>query len=100
MEVADSFAAHLERHEALCAKWGRPEPYDRYRAIVMVGAAKAPEDVIAFRYSSREAAQAFADSNLEHYGIRSLGIAESEDGVIGVTHVPANYVRADWVRRR
>lgn len=50
--------------------------------------------MIAFRYSSREAAEAFAASNLENYGYRSLGIAGSADGVIGVTYVPLRRVGA------
>jgi hypothetical protein len=86
-----AWQAHLERHAALCARWGRPEAVDRAEALRLLGipwTGAVPDDVIAFRYASAEAAKAFAASNLEHNGYRSLGIKVTDDGVIGVTHVP------------
>lgn len=85
-----AWQAHLERHAALCERWGRPEQVDRAEALRLLGITEITslDDVVAFRYASREAAEAFAASNLENKGYRSLGIRETSDGVIGVTHIP------------
>jgi sarcosine oxidase delta subunit len=85
----DDVAAHQLRHAALCARWGRPQRADAAEALRLLGVSDvSPDDVTAFRYASADAAEAFAASNLENYGYRSLGIKVADDGVIGVTHVP------------
>ena len=82
--------AHLKRHAALCARWGKPEQVDRTEALRLLGISHVTnlDDVIAFRYASREAAEAFDASNLANGGYRSLGIKVTDGGVIGVTHMP------------
>lgn len=92
VKETDSFAAHLARHAALCERWGKPGSYGAEAALAAIGRTDVvPGDVLAFTYSSHEAAVAFAASNQENYGIESLGVAETEDGVIGVTYVPVRY---------
>lgn len=90
MQELDSFSAHLERHAALCARWGKPQMMNAAAALSLMGLAPdgaTPDDVVAFRYASVEAAEAFAASNLENYGYRSLGIKVTDAGVIGVTRI-------------
>jgi hypothetical protein len=87
MAGQDDWEAHLQRHTALCARWGRPEPVDMVTAVGVLGAEAANPDAYAFRYTSREAAEAFAASNLEHYGYRSFGPVVTDDGVIGAVIV-------------
>jgi hypothetical protein len=90
--VENGWSAHAERHRALCAKWGKPEAVSVAVAMQALGVTGMPDpdEVIAFRYASRGAAEAFAASNLEHHGYRSLGIAVTDAGVIGAVHVPAD----------
>jgi hypothetical protein len=60
---------------------------DTAAALKLVGAnldGIAPDDAHASLYPSREAAEAFAASNLEHHGHPSLGIAEVDGGWVGV----------------
>jgi hypothetical protein len=86
----DTWATHLERHAALCRRWGRPETVrDTAAALRTLGIADvSPDDAVAFLYSSAEAAQAFAASNLEHYGYRSFGPVVADAGVLGAVYVP------------
>lgn len=75
------------RRAILYARWGKPQAVDSKVALALLGL--PPQgDVAAFRYTSVAAARAFAASNLEHSGYRSLGIAETVIGVIGVIHLP------------
>jgi hypothetical protein len=78
--------AHQRRHAALCERWGKPEHVDAVHALALLGiTSPGPQDVLAFRYRDREAAEAFDASNAEHTpGYVSLGIAETSEGVIGV----------------
>jgi hypothetical protein len=90
MDHEQDWRAHEERHKALCARWGKPEPVDIATALTALDSADCPATAVpydrafAFRYTSREAAEAFATSNLDAYGHQSLGIAVTDGGVIGV----------------
>lgn len=75
--------SHVQRHEAMVAQWGQPEPVSALEALRLLGL-PYQQHVIAYRYASAEAARAFTASNQEHTpGFLSLGIAETEQGVIG-----------------
>jgi hypothetical protein len=78
--------AHLARRARLIAQYGKPETTDTVAALKLVpgGIGVDPHDAMAFLYGSREAAEAFAASNLEHQGFPSLGIIKTERGWIGV----------------
>jgi hypothetical protein len=82
----DERSEHLTRHAALCERYGKPEAVDAVRALELLGlTSRGPQDVIAFRYRDREAAAAFDASNAEHTpGYHSLGIADTDEGVIGI----------------
>jgi len=84
--MSDDWTAHQERHRALCARWGKPETADAGQALRLIGCRGVhPDEVHASRYASREAAEAFAASNLEHLASPSLGIVQDGDSWLGVT---------------
>lgn len=73
------------RREALRTRYGQPDMVDAAEALSVLGDTHiAPADVVAFRYRDQEAADAYAASNLEHYGHPSLGTYVVPDGVVGV----------------
>jgi hypothetical protein len=83
------WAEHLMRYEHLVALYGKPEQVNVHMALSALGITVThADDVIAFRYSSVKAAEAFAASNLAHNGVASLGIKETDKGVIGATWIP------------
>jgi hypothetical protein len=68
-------AEALTRRE-LAERYGS-EHFDEATALRMVGHAEIPVSVVyASVYRSREAAEAYAAANLEHYGHPSLGIIQ------------------------
>ena len=71
----------MHAHE-LRTRWGVPESFPLRHALELLHLEDASEGV-AFRYASLEAAQAFAASNAERHGYRSVQ-AETPEGVIGV----------------
>ena len=81
--------AHQARHRALVARYGKPESADTAAALKLIPAGPGidPRDAQAFLYGSREAAEAFAASNLEHQGLPSLGITKTAAGWIGVVDI-------------
>jgi hypothetical protein len=82
----EGWDSHMTRHRALVARYGKPETTDTAAALKLIagGIGIDPGDAQAFLYGSREAAEAYAASNLEHEGFPSLGIAETGRGWIGV----------------
>jgi len=89
--MTDDFEA---RRLALLAEHGQPRHYAEADACRLLGGAGAGlnvTDVTAWRYSSREAAQAFHQLNHERHGHSSLGIvaAPDGDGFIGVMDIRA-----------
>lgn len=78
--------ADSARREALRAQYGQPVTVDAAEALRVLGEHMhlAPADVVAFRYRDQEGADAYAASNLEHYGHPSLGTYVVPDGVVGV----------------
>jgi hypothetical protein len=83
----DDYEAHQERHRTLVAQYGKPERIDGETALEAIGrpAGISADNVIAYIYRSREAAEAYAVSNLEHSDVASLGIVETDGGWLGVT---------------
>lgn len=74
------------RREALRAKYGQPEHFDRFAALRLIGRRDEvhPDDALAFLYASREAAEAFAATNERYSSIRPLGIMEHDGAWLGV----------------
>ena len=71
----------------MIARWGEPEKIRSTGPLLeRLGATGVdPDDVVAFLYAGRAAAEAWHASNLEHYGHPSLGFLDASDGqVIGV----------------
>ena len=92
--VTEEWAAHAARHEELISKWGKPESVNTAEALQALGLmeeARAgnldPGLLVAYRYSSLEAAKAFDASNVEHWGHKPIGNVVTENGVIGVTQM-------------
>jgi hypothetical protein len=87
--------AHLARHQALVARHGKPETTDRAAALRLLGKRSEihPYDVVAYIYASRESAEGFAASNLEHHGYPSLGITETAQGWLGIIDLRPGSVR-------
>lgn len=84
-ESNESPSAADVRREFLWARYGRPEMVDAANALQTLGISDpTADDVAAFRYRDREAADAYAAANLEHHGLSVLGTYEVDGGVIGV----------------
>jgi hypothetical protein len=66
--------------EELRAKYPSVPSWDTAAALRLVGSTVPINFAYASLYPSREAAEEFAASNLEHHGHPSLGIAELPDG--------------------
>lgn len=77
---------HEERHDALRARYGPIRQADAGMALRLAGLREKvhPLDVIAYLYQSREAAEAYAESNQEHYGHSSLAVIPCDTGVTGI----------------
>lgn len=77
---------HRVRAE-LVGRYGEPARVDNAAALRLLGRRDEvhPRDVSACVYQSREAAQAWADANREHWRHPSLGIVAVDGGVLGVT---------------
>ncbi len=75
-----------ERQERMFRRYGKPEQVSELAAWELLHPDDvSPAEICAFRYRDQEAADAYAASNLEHYGHPSLGTVRLEDGtVIGV----------------
>lgn len=73
----------------LVARYGKPVKIPGIVGLATLGLDDQgipADDVIAFRYSSLQAAEAFAASNKRRHGHPSLGVAEENDGgAVGVT---------------
>jgi hypothetical protein len=66
-------------------RYGKPEQIPVAFALELLGHPDVdPETVIAFRYQTEEAAQAFATSNFRRYGHGSLGPVPTDQGWVGV----------------
>lgn len=78
-----------DRREEMWARYGVPKTVDTSVALHTIGRRQEvhPKDAIAFLYRDQEAADAFAVSNLEHYGHQSLGSYATPDGVVGVIDI-------------
>lgn len=75
-----------ERRAQLAAEHGRARSVDRAAALRLLGLRETvhPNNVVAFTYRDRAAAQAYHASNADHQGVPSLGITTCDGGVIGV----------------
>src|SRR5205807_9953271 len=80
--------SHGERRAMLAARHGLPAPADPGDALRLIGARAQvhPRDVVAFVYRDDAAADAYAASNADHYGLPLLGRAApaAGGGVVGV----------------
>ena len=94
--ISDKQVAHAVRHEELISKWGKPQSVNTVEALQALGLldevrsgslSLGPGFLVAYRYPSMEAAEAFDASNREHLGHRPLGNVVTENGVIGVTQI-------------
>jgi len=70
----------------LVGRYGWPRPTDKAATLRLLGRRHDvhPRDVSACVYASRDAAEAFAAANREHWSHPSLGIAVVDGGVVGV----------------
>jgi hypothetical protein len=91
---SEEWAAHDVRHRELISKWGKPESVNTVEALQALGlldevrsGGMDPGFLVAYRYPSMEAAEAFDASNAENWGHKPLGNVVTENGVIGVTHL-------------
>jgi hypothetical protein len=77
---------HGERRAVLTAAHGLPRRADPGGALRVLGKRDLvhPRDVIAFVYRDQAAAEAWAASNVAHYGHPSLGLTPVDGGVLGV----------------
>ena len=96
-------AAFKARQDRMFARYGYPAQYDTAQALDLLGKTGEiqPDEAIAFLYPSREAAEAFADSNLLNGGLPSLGIMEVAGGWLGAVDIRPDLarVKADHERR-
>jgi hypothetical protein len=73
----------------LRARYGKPEPAGAVGVLALLNRSDVdPAHVLAFRYPSAEACQAFAVASLQHHGHASLGPIETDLGVFGVVLLP------------
>src|ERR1039457_6356705 len=79
------FAAFQARQARMFARYGKPVKTDSAVALDLLGKTGEihPAEAMAYRYQSREAAEAFADSNLLNGGLPSLRLMEVADGWAG-----------------
>ena len=79
------------RREYMWERYGCPETVDAEAALVELGITDVnPREVHAFRYRDQEAAQAYAEANLEHHGHPTLGTYPVKTGeVVGVLDLRA-----------
>lgn len=80
---------HGERQDRLIAAYGKPRPLfpPKYGEVLRMFGIRQfvhPRDVMIFAYRDQAAAEAWAKSNLEHYGHPSLGRMVGGDEIIGV----------------
>lgn len=80
--------------QALLAKYGQPMRVDAGTALNVLGKPEGfyPDEVVAFRYPSREAAEEWHQLNADHHGHESVGIVPAEPNstqVIGVMSIKA-----------
>jgi len=77
---------HTMSRDELWAKYGVPTKVEASSALDELGLLGEvdPDHVVAFTYASREAADAYAAANLEHWGHPTLGTYETAHGVVGV----------------
>lgn len=70
----------------LWATYGQPTRADTAVALRTIGKGQEvhPKDAVAYLYRDQEAADAFAASNLETYGLSTLGSYATHLGVIAV----------------
>jgi len=89
-DVADilSIEDNPARQQALFARFGRPEIYrDTAAALRLIGKRDHvhPDDAFACIYQTREAAEAFGESNLRHGDVIPLGVVEHDGAWLGVS---------------
>lgn len=74
------------RREWMWARYGQPKATDAATALEALGITDVmPEQVTAFLYRDREAAEAYAAANIEYHGLSVLGSYELATGdVVGV----------------
>ena len=97
------FAAFQARQSRMFARYGKPVKTDSAVALDLLGKTSEihPAEAMAYRYPSREAAEAFADSNLLNGDLPSLGIMEVAGGWLGAVDIRSDLarVKADHERR-
>lgn len=78
-----------ERREHMWATYGQPEPIDAAAALAALGITDVdPKGVIAFRYRTRDAADAYAAVNIDDYGYMTLGTYSlGHAGIVGVIDI-------------
>ena len=75
-----------DRKDAMFERYGRPVKIDAGLALRVAGLRSKihPRDAFACRYSSVEAAHAFADANRRYHGHEVFGPFETEVGPVNV----------------
>src|ERR1035441_10890550 len=96
-------AAFKARQARMFDRYGKPAHFDTAQALDLLGKTGEiqPDEAVAFLYPTREAAEAFADSNLLNGGLPSLGIMEVAGGWLGAVDIRPDLarVKADHERR-
>lgn len=79
--------SHAQIRAPLVREYGQPQKIDTGWALRKIGKRDQihPRNAFACIYASEEAAQAYADANLVHWGYVSLGRIPVDGGILGVT---------------
>ena len=90
----------LEPADVMRERW-KPKMVDAATALQTLGVSDLPADlVVAFRYPSVDAAEAFARANLIRNGLPTVGIVATADGgAIGVVDLRPQLVALQARRR-
>jgi hypothetical protein len=92
--------SHVERRARLIAEHGAPRPLflPKYGEVLRLFGMRQfvhPRDVAIFAYRDQPAADAWARTNLEHFGHPSLAAAVGGDEIVGVLDLRPSLALSD-----